>query len=436
MRKFKLILMIVVAIATGVSAQKAETDSAIVGTLRLSLAQAKEYAQENNIKLQNAGLDAKVASAQRWQTIATMLPQANASFNYQNMLGYEMEFMGGAIAMPASATLGVSVGVGISGAQIVGALLNTLAMEMSDITVNKTRQDINHSTTSTYMSILAMNQTISLLENNLANMRELYEITLNSVKVGVSEETAADQILVQVSSMESALNSTKRAKEMLYNSLALLLGCGVDAEIILTDELDNILSIEDVMALMFEDFVIENNYDYKLLSKNTELAKQQVTMAAMDYLPNITAGYQYSYRKFFSEEQTMNMTPPNAVSVSINLPIWSSGQRAAKVTEKKLAYQKAINTQKDTENALKVQAKQLKYNLSTAHENYTTQKKNIEVTQRIFQNTTEKFEQGYSSNIELTNASTTLLTAQNNYVSAMLEIVNAHIALKQLLNVE
>ena len=47
--------------------------------LRLSLAEARDYAIEHNRTLQNADLTVRQAYASRWQTIASMLPQADMS---------------------------------------------------------------------------------------------------------------------------------------------------------------------------------------------------------------------------------------------------------------------------------------------------------------------------------------------------------------------
>ena len=62
------------------------------------------------------------------------------------------------------------------------------------------------------------------------------------------------------------------------------------------------------------------------------------------------------------------------------------------------------------------------------------QKLNIDVSQRVFESTSNKFEYGHASALELTNASMTLLTAQSDYVQAILSLVNAQIELKKLLN--
>jgi len=402
--------------------------------LSLSLKEAETYALEHNRSMQNASLSVKKAYAARWQTIASMLPQVNASLDYSNMCGYEMAMMGQNLAMPPSGTLAVTTSVFLSGSQVVGALLSNIAIEMSDISVKKTEQTITSNVANLYMSILAMKKTEGLLEQNLKNLDKLYQSTLNAVKVGVAEPTDADQISVQVSSMQSRINATKRSLEMLYNSLALQLGQGVDYEISLTQSLSDVMNVDVAMELLYTEFNLDQNYDYQLLQKNTELSKKQITLAAMDYVPTISAYYQYSGKEYFSDEPTMNMTAPNMVGVSLKVPIWSSGKRASAVVEKKLAYQAAQNTLIDTENALRVQNKQLRYNLSSAYENYQTQTQNLDVSQRVFDNISKKYEQGYASSTDVTNSSMTLLTAQSNYISAMLEMVNAHIELKKLLN--
>ena len=59
---------------------------------------------------------------------------------------------------------------------------------------------------------------------------------------------------------------------------------------------------------------------------------------------------------------------------------------------------------------------------------------NIEVTKRVFRNTTNKFEHGVASSLELTNASNDLISAQSSYVQAVMSLVNAQVELAKFLN--
>lgn len=408
-------------------------------TMLLSLEEAKQYAVEHNRTVQNAGLSVKQAEAARWQTIASMLPQVSGSLDYTNMCGYASKMnMGplGVIDVPMNPTgsLSLQASMTIGGQQIVGSLISNLAIEMQDVAKAKTVQAIEANVTNVYVNILATTETVDLLRKNLVNLQNLSKMTQNAVEVGAAEQIDADQLSVQVASMESAINTTERTVEVLYSSLRLLLGVSADEVIDLTDDLDNILNADEAMKLLSTELVLEDNYDYALSKKQAELAQKQVTLKAMEYVPTVTGFYQYSGKTYFGQAEGMNMTPPNTVGVTLSVPIWSSGVRAAGVTEKKLAYQAAQNTLADTEDQLKVQDRQYRYDLVSAYDNYQIQKRNIDVTQRVFDNMAKKFEYGYASSLDVTNTSTNLISAQQNYIQALTSMVQAHVNLKNLLN--
>lgn len=429
--------MIVLLPAFGLFAQEPageEKAAAESSEMRISLAEARDYALSNNRTLQNADIEVRKAHAARWQTIAQMLPQVDGKLDYQSMCGYSMDFGGMSIPMNPTGTIGITASIAINGQMIVGALLNNLAIDMQNINYKQSELDIVSGVETSYITALAMQKTVDILSESLVNLENLYNITNAAVEVGAAEQTQADQILVQVSSMKSTITSTKRNVEVLHNSLALQLAAGPDVTLVLTDELDSVLNVDAALELLRSEFVLENNYSYQLAQKNVQLGKRNVTMAGMAYVPTLSAFYQYSAKTYFGKDEGMNMTPPNVVGLSLSVPIWSSGKRAAAITENKLALRAAENSLADAEDGLKVQHKQLCYNLSSAYEDFDIQKFNIDVSQRVFNSTSNKFEQGHASSLELTNASTTLLTAQSDYIQSILTLVNAQIELKKLLN--
>jgi outer membrane protein TolC len=408
--------------------------------MRLSLAEARDYALEHNRTLQNADLSVRQAYATRWQTIASMLPQADMSLGL-NYTDGKMKFslQEGMPPMEKNienlaGSLNVSASIAVNGQLIMGALINNTAIEMQDINKRNSELDVVSSVETYYITALAMEKTVGLLDKTMIDLEKLYEITENSVKAGVAEQTTADQIKVQVASMRSAINSTNRSLEMIYNALALQLAAGADVKLVLTDELDKVLNVEEALNLLSMDFDLAKNYGYQLAEQNVKMAKQNVIMAGMAYVPTLSAFYQYTApNKYFSGEAAMEQSM-GVVGLQLSIPLWSSGKRAAGITEKKLARQAAENSLADARDGLMVQHKQLRYNLSTAYEDFDTQKLNIDVSQRVFESTSNKFEYGHASALELTNASMTMLTAQSDYVQAILNLVNAQIELKKLLN--
>lgn len=405
--------------------------------LSLSLSEAQEYAVQQNRSLKNASLAVQEAYAQRWQTIASMLPQVDGSYSYSNYLGYSASLsMGGTsvkINMPNVGAFGVTASMGVNGQGIVGALLNNIAIDMQKISLEQSESQLRGSVMSSYVSVLALQSITALLDSSLNNIQDLETITQNAVDAGAAEQTSADQIRVRVNTLKNNINAQKRTIELATNSLKVLLDVPVETELELTEDLDAVLSPERVVALLGERFVVENNLSYRLLQKNVDLARTNVHMAGWAYGPTLSLAYSYTDQHYYGEGG-MRMTPPNVVQVSVRMPLWSSGKRAAGVVEKKIAYEAAKNTLSETTDNLAIQYRQLCFNLTNAYETYLNEKDNIDVAKRVFASATEKYKFGASSNMELTNASNDLINAQSSYVQAILSLVNAQVELETFLN--
>ena len=401
--------------------------------LSLTLGQAQEYALDHNRSLKNASLDIQKAEANKWSTLSTMLPQVNGAVDYANMMGYQLTMMGFDIAMPPYATISLTTSVSLSAAQIIGVQMQNIAAKMSNITLKQTEQQVTNQVKTLYFSALVMEETTVLLDSNLANMKKLLAHTENSVKVGILNQTDADQLAVQIVTVENTINSVKRSLEMIYNALRLQLGIGVDTEIELTQAIDELVNVEKATSLLGVQFSSENNFNYQLLKSSVDLSKAQVNMKKWAYAPSLSAYHSYTKKEYFSDEPTMNMTPPNIIGLSLKVPIFSSASRYSSLKAAQIDYEKQLNTLADAGEGLVIQHRQLCFNLSSALETYQTQKRNIEVNQRIFEDISRKFENGMASSLEVTTAGSGLITAQSNYVQTLLNLVSAQIALEELL---
>ena len=456
MKKIVVTMCVVAMCATAwaedhvMAATKTAAVRDVPASLSLNLTEAQDYAVSTNRSLRNAELAVQKAYAQRWQTIAAMLPQVDMSWAYASMMGYKMVMeMGTGMTDPATGeeikkameipmndngTLGVTASVGINGQAIVGALLNNIAIDMQKLSLQQSEDNLRANVKSSYASVLVLQDVVKLLDASLRNIENLAVMTQRSVEVGAAEQIAADQIMVRVNTLKTNINTNKRSTQLAINALKVLLNVPVETELILTSSLEDLLSAEAVLQLLGKEFVLENNLNYQTLAKNVELAKTNVHMAGWAYGPTVAVGYQYSEKSYFGKAAGMNMTPPNALSVSVSMPLWSSGKRAAGVVEKKIALEEARNTFAETTDNLGIQNQQLRYNLQNGYETYLNEKDNMDVTQRVFDNTTNKFNLGAASNLDLVNASNDLIAAQSSYVQAVLTLVNAQVELEKFLN--
>jgi hypothetical protein len=76
-RKYLLMIILLGLIHNGYSQDSKEV-------LKLSIAEAKDFAIKNNRSVQSAKIDISIADKKVWETIATGLPQINFATNYQH----------------------------------------------------------------------------------------------------------------------------------------------------------------------------------------------------------------------------------------------------------------------------------------------------------------------------------------------------------------
>jgi len=412
-------------------AGQAQTQSG-PGARALSLEQAREHALQHNRSLQKASLALEQAEMAKWAAIANYLPQANISVNYQSNLVSDSISIGAfKIAMKPSSTMTLQVAQPLVNWNIVvGIQMSEIARKMSENAIGQTELAIKQAVNTTYYAILLSEFSRDQLKKNLENVKTLAKATRIKVNVGIGESTEADQMEVTVANLENTVTTMDRNIEVAYNSLRLLLGLQADDALTLTGNLEELTGAHKAFDLLLEPFVPENNLDLKTSALSVELSEKQVSSSYGAIMPTVNAVYQRNEKLLTS---AFDITMKNTLMLTASVPIFAGGKNAVNIKKAKLALQASQLDHEQARDQLLVQEKQLRYNLKSALESFEIQKKNIEVTQRVFNNITKKYEQGLSSSIEVTNANNNLLTAQSNYVSAVMNLLNAEDELLKLL---
>ncbi len=424
----RILFLVTLTIATSMTAHADET-------LKLSIEDARKYAVEHNRDLVNAGLAVSEAGERLRETIAQGLPQVDAMVDYNNffgstatlgaMPGFEIEFN------PTS-NLQLSVGQMIfSGSYIVGVRSARLFKEVTETTRERTGLEIRAQVTQAYYLALISGQSFRLVEANLDNVKAIKEQTRAMVQAGVAEEVDYDQLSVQVNMLENALRAADRQVELSYNMLRLQMGLFADVPVTLTDDIDEIIGRSDFEGSLLATFNISENLEYQLVDLQTNIAEQQVDMARAEYLPTITGFYNFTEKLLKPE---FDITPNHVIGFNVSVPIFSSGVRQSRIRQARINLDIAKNQKALLSEQLSIQEKQLRYNLNNAIEQYDSQKANVEVSRRVYQNITNKYRQGMASSLDLTTANNNYLQAENSYVSALMQLLEAHVAMEKLLN--
>jgi outer membrane protein TolC len=291
--------------------------------------------------------------------------------------------------------------------------------------------DVRHQTQTAYFAALVTQENLKILKQNLTNIETLARSAEDLVRVGVAEQTDADQLRVQTLMMINAIKSIERHIELAYNLLRFQLGVSADAEIVLTQTLEELMAAKDANEMLETEFDLYNNYNVQLLDGQIDMANLQISLERAASLPNVAAFYNYTYR---IARATFDMQPNNMIGLQANIPIFASGQRRARTQQARIRLEMAQNNRNLVAESLLMQEKQLRFTLKSAVETLELQREAMEVSQRVFESVTRRFQQGMASSLDVTTANTSLLQAQGNYINAMMEVFSAQTELEKLLN--
>jgi outer membrane protein TolC len=403
--------------------------------LSLDLEAAKEHALNYNRTIKNSGLAIDQSQEQLWAAIAAGLPQVNATADYSNAMGAEISIQfdenmpPSKIPIKPTSNFNLQVGQLIfNGGYIVGIQTAKLAKKLSEKNRVKTEQDVLSQVVESYYLVLISEESLKILESNVKNLTEVYKKTEPLVRVGMMEKVELDQLSVQVNSLTNAVRSAERQYEMAKNLLRVQLGVTAETELELTQTLADFLG-ENPVSGIDNSFVPEQNLDFQLLEVQEEITEKQISMQKAGYLPTISGYYNYTEKIL---KPAFDMSPRHMVGFQMNIPVFSSGERRAKVRQAKIDLETMQNNKALMEEQLDIQFKQLQFNLRSAIESYQVQNKNVEVSREVYQNLRRKYEQGMISSLELTTADNNYLQAESEHLTAMLEVLQAQNALNTL----
>ena len=209
------------------------------------------------------------------------------------------------------------------------------------------------------------------------------------------------------------------------------LGYPFESAITLTDSINGFVNNININTILAEPFQVENNVDYKLVETQTKLMKLNLKLNKSEFLPDIAAFYQHD--KNFNDK-AVSFTPPDLVGLTINIPIFSSGQRLAKVSQARISYEKAKISQDQTAKGLKIQFEDNKAKYINALGNYESSKSNYALAEKIYNRSITKYKAGMISSSDLTQVQNQYLQAQTNYFSAILDLTSAKSKIENLIS--
>jgi len=421
-----------------------------------TLGEAQEFALENNKQIQSSKIDLEIAEKKIWETTAIGLPHFDINANYQHLFdlpefgfpvsGFIGEPLYDDINRPESFNESSPDGLeGISqyyyegpkfplgskdntiidfvfsqlifsGEYIVGLQASKVYKRLSEQNLVKSEIDIKQEVANSYLLILVTGVNLSILEESLGIVKQTHKEVELMFQNGFIEEMDVDQLLLNVKKIESLLLSIKNQKRIADKILKFQLGIDFEKKVILKDSINNIIVLNDLNLVTSTGFDIDNNINYQLITTQENLALLNLKRERYKVLPTISGFYQHEKQ---TDEAEFNFMPKDIVGVSLNFPIFSSGQRATRISQASLELQKTKLAKEQVKQSLIMEYDRSRNDFLLAGKNYLINKENLELSKNIFDKTAIKYKQGMASSMELSQANNQYLESNTTFINSL-----------------
>lgn len=422
------------------------------GPLNLSLQQALDLAAIQSYAVQASTLEAEKSIERSKEITAIGLPQINGSAQVQNFIdvptqlipnffsepGTGPEFVPAQFSLPWSTSAGLSLSQLIfDGSYLVGVKAAKELRVQSAQELEKTKADARNQAAKAYFGVLAAEEGSRLIGESIPLLEKSLREVIATFDAGFLEQTDVDRINIQLEQAKAQQRNFEQQANVARMLLALTLGTPQGTPLILTDRLETILKDANETSLSEQQLQTSSHIEQQVANTIHGLSVLEHKNNKAKALPSLSGFLQHQQvwnGPTFDPGGEYRFYPTTLWGLQLNVPIFSSGSRIHKNKQSKLAIEQAKVNQTATEQRLIASAEQSRSQTRTAMDNLLTEEKNMELSKKILDRTTIKFNTGSASSFEYTQEQGNYLMAQQMYIQRMVELLMARADLRKALD--
>ena len=418
------------------------TGAAKISKHEFSVQQAVDYARKNNVQVKNALLGVQIQEQTNREVTSAALPQVSASgsYTYNAKLPVSLvpaEFFGGqagtfqkiAFGLKHNATGGIQLNQLLFDGQVfVGLQARETVLKFQQKNVEVTEEMIKANIYKIYYQLVVSKQQVELLDANIERFEKLLKDTRIIQENGFAEKLDVDKVSVGLTNLQTEKIKALNQIENGYMGLKLLMGMPVRDELLLTDTLSYDQIKDDVLDPGTFDYADRKEYQYAELG--IKLNEFNIRRYKLSRYPTLSLNGYYNknaQRDKFDLFNKGDWFDISAVTLNLNIPIFTGFSTKSKIQKAKLELQQSVNQREYLKMSIDNDLQVAKNDFRSAISALDFQKKNMELAESVYQQTKKKYEAGTGSQTEINTAQTDLKTAQTNYITSLYDAIIAKV---------
>ncbi|MTI32724.1 TolC family protein [Xanthovirga aplysinae] len=405
---------------------------------QFTLEGAIQHALEHNPNIKKATLDEEIAKELKQEAIGGYLPQIKATAQYIDNFALPVQLLPAEFGLllgmesnaPIPVTFGVQHGVNagvqvnqlIFNQQIVAAIKSSGELnKLYELGTRSAQEGLVYQVTQTYLQLQVSQKQRKIIEGNLDKLKRLYNISKVQEENGLAKPNEVKRLFISLSNTENMLLEVNYAIDQLYNLMKLHLN------IEMTDSLD---LVDDLTTYQYysltPELKLENNSQIQLLKQQKTISEANQELQKAAFFPTLAAFFNYSYQgqnnEFKFSGDGYNSFESGYWGLSLQVPLFTGFQNRNRLQKARLETKKIMEDLSLLEKSVQMGFENSLNRIQLSHKQLKTQNESMNVAQDIYDAAILGYEEGLTPLVELLDKETELKLAQNNYLSALLNL--------------
>lgn len=379
-----------------------------------SLEQCRQMALTQNAQMRISANKTMIAKQEKREAATNFLPSISLAGGAMKaddgllqipMGGQTMKLLDEGLYGGAMASLPI-----FAGGQIYnGHKLATLGLEVSELQLRQTTNEVKLTVEQYYWNIVVLNEKLLTLQQVEIMLDKIRSDVKVAVDAGVKNRNDLLQVELRHNEIKSAVINVENNIKVCKMLLAQYIGVdweNFDVQATVTADL---LSPEYLFVNHAEH--LDTTVEYQLLSKAVEASKLEMRLNKGQFLPTVALGGGYLYNDFMGPSQ-------NSFVGMVNVSIPISWKAPHSVRKYKYRYQNAVTEFDDGSEQLIIRMQKAQIDLSNAYQLALIARNSIEQSEENLRLNEQYYKAGTSSMSDLLEAQQLFQQSRDKYAEA------------------
>lgn len=420
-------IMLALTVGMGAGGAGAGESAASPPDLRLSLHEAIQASVDNNVTVRL--LKERIAAAQSAAStsLGAMLPNVSGFLN-----GRSQTVNLAAFGLPPERLSGLGLSRSVTDpfevydarASLVQNLFSLsliqrwraakTGIEVATLEAEIAKRDVMATVGLLYMEALRADEAVKARRADMELSQQLLKLAQDRKAAGVATGLDVTREEVQLENTRQRLLVAQNDHESAQLNLIRALGIDFDVRLILTDSLTfvNVVHEKPDEALATAK---EHRTELKAQANRQRLASLSHSSVESERVPSLALNGDYGWIGLKPDEAYAT----RGVGLTLSVPIFDGGQREGRISETRSRVRQEAIRMKDVSDQVSLEVRNALLTLESSTQQVGVSHKGLDLAQKELAFARDRFAAGLATNIEVTNAQTSVARARDNVIEAL-----------------